>query len=292
MAVGLMVFGEDEVSATSDLGVPVRAAAIEPRREDILFEDWAGERVHIATGDEIRTFDLRSRALVAVMDAPGATSVAVDGANGLLIVGSDSGSIATIELDIVGVGGVDTDLAPAPLTELDHPIEHLLVSADGGTVLAASGERLSAVDIATGTVRGVVDLPGIADLAQAGTGAALVGTPSAMGDPEVVADTLAELLDGDRTPTWRSSPGLPTPTRRSCSARQALATHGQHSTRPSRTDGWRAWRSRTCRGSPWRPMPASRSWIPPRPACRRRWAWSAGRTAWSTSRTWVIPSCT
>ena len=62
MAAGIVLLGGDEVSATSDLGVPVRAAAIEHRREDPLTGERAGERVHIATGDEIRTEDLRTRA--------------------------------------------------------------------------------------------------------------------------------------------------------------------------------------------------------------------------------------
>ena len=35
MAGGIVLWGEDDVSATSELGVPVRAAAHEPRREDL-----------------------------------------------------------------------------------------------------------------------------------------------------------------------------------------------------------------------------------------------------------------
>ena len=48
MAAGIALWGEDDVSAVSDLGVPVRAAAMEPRREG-LDGERAGERVHVAT---------------------------------------------------------------------------------------------------------------------------------------------------------------------------------------------------------------------------------------------------
>ena len=62
MAGGIALWGEDDVSATSELGVPVLAAAHEPRREDSLQDGRAGERIHVATGSEIRSYDLRSRA--------------------------------------------------------------------------------------------------------------------------------------------------------------------------------------------------------------------------------------
>ena len=63
MALGLVLWGEDDVSATSDLGVPVRrlghrAAARSTRTSA---DDRAGERLHVATGTEIRTYDLRRR---------------------------------------------------------------------------------------------------------------------------------------------------------------------------------------------------------------------------------------
>ena len=69
--LGIVLWGEDHVSATSDLGVPVRASVIEPRRDDeTLPGGRAGERLHVATGTEIRTYDLRSRELD--LDDPGA----------------------------------------------------------------------------------------------------------------------------------------------------------------------------------------------------------------------------
>ena len=74
MAAGLVAFGNDKVTATSDLGVPVVAAVVEPRRLDELAPGGrAGERLHIATGTEIRTYDLVTRDLLSTIPAVGAT---------------------------------------------------------------------------------------------------------------------------------------------------------------------------------------------------------------------------
>ena len=195
MAAGIVLFGRDEVNATSDLGVPVRAAAIEHRREDPLTGERAGERVHIATGDEIRTEDLRTRALSGVVAAPGSSALFVDEASNELIVGFDDGRIATLDLSLVGVEGLE----PIPLGTVDHPVEHLLLSEDGTTILAASDDRLTALDTETADVRGTLDLPGIADLALAGTGSSLVATPANVEEPAALASTLVELIGGEAT---------------------------------------------------------------------------------------------
>ena len=94
MAAGLVLWGEDHVSGTGDLGTPIRAAAIEHRREDVFTGDRAGERVHLATGDGIRTEDLRTRATVSRIAAPGASALAVDESADQLVVGFDDGRLA------------------------------------------------------------------------------------------------------------------------------------------------------------------------------------------------------
>jgi len=197
MAGGLVLWGGDHVRATSELGVTVRAVAIEHRRDDVVTGRPAGERVHIATGTEIRSYDLVTRALVGVVVAPGASALAVDPTAEQLVVGYDDGRVATLDLSAIGLGGTGNGLVAADLAKLDHPVRHLLVSDDGGHVIAASEARLSSVDVSTGAVVGTADLPGIADLAEAGTGAAILATPSEIDDPAAVVKKLAELLDGD-----------------------------------------------------------------------------------------------
>ena len=198
MAAGIVLWGEDQVSATSDLGVPIRDAVIEPRRDDPGAPgDRAGERLHIATGHEIRTYDLRTRDLLSVVAADGAGALAFDPTGKRLILGYDDGRIAT--LAVTSLGDVAVDLGPEPvvLVTVDHPAERLLVTGDGASLVVASSERLSVVDLSVGSMDGTLDLPAIADLAPGGSGSALVATIAEVPDPAGAAATLASILAGE-----------------------------------------------------------------------------------------------
>ncbi len=198
MAVGIVLWGEDHVDATSDLGVTVRDALIEPRREDAAAPNGqAGDRLHVATGSEIRTYDLATRKLLSVVPAPGASALAFDRTGQRLIVGYDDGGLATLDANALGAVAVDLGRDPVVLATLDHPIAHLLVASDGTSVVAASADRLTAVDLQAGSVIGSLDLPAIADLASGGSGSALVATVADVPDPAAAASTLAGILGGD-----------------------------------------------------------------------------------------------
>jgi hypothetical protein len=198
MAAGLVLWGEDDVAATSDLGVPVVAAAVERRRiETDPAGARAGERLHVATGTEIRTYDLVTRDLIGVMSAPGATALTIDEDGTQLVIGYEDGRIATLDLALIGDGGVSTGLEPTTLATVDHPIKHLFVTTGSRFVVAASDHRLTSVELADGTTVGTLDLPGIADLASGGNGSALVADVDAVGDHAAVASSLADILDGN-----------------------------------------------------------------------------------------------
>ena len=97
---GLVLWGEDDVSATSDLGVPVVASVVEPRRDDPACRGGrAGERLHVATGTEIRTYDLRDAG--ADLDDPGAGRHRAGDrrSSPSCVVGYDDGRVATLDLD-------------------------------------------------------------------------------------------------------------------------------------------------------------------------------------------------
>ena len=199
MAGGIVLWGEDDVQAMSELEVPVRAAAVEPRRADEFAPGGrAGERLHIATGTEIRTYDLRTRGLIDSIAAPGANALAFDESVDQLVIGYDDGRVATLDLASI-VGGSAADVSPAiePLATVDHPIDHLLTTNDGAYVVAASDDRLTTVDLADGGVVGSLDLVGIADLAPGGSGTVLVATVDEVTDPAAVASTLADILSGE-----------------------------------------------------------------------------------------------
>ena len=198
MAGGLVLWGGDGVQSTSDLGVPVKASAVEPRRTDPTApNDRAGERLFIATGTDIQAYDLRTRALLATVPAPHATALAVDDAGHQLVIGGDDGSIATMDLvsltDEAGVAPPDI----VQIATVGHPIAHLMVTADGTTIVAASSSRLSTVDMQGGSVRGSIDLPNIADLGPGGSGTALVATVDDVTDKQAVASKLSEIIGTD-----------------------------------------------------------------------------------------------
>ncbi len=203
MAAGIVLWGEDHVSATSDLEVPVRAAAVEARRIDEVpaavasgqtSDVRAGERIHVATGTEIRTYDLKTRQLISTIAAPGAGALAIDDTNHRLVIGYDDGRLATLDLSLIGDGGVATGLAPSALATVDHPVDHVLVVNGGTQVIAASVDRLTSVDMDTGRVIGSLALSGIADLAPGGSGSAVVASVDDVTDLSAVASSLASIL--------------------------------------------------------------------------------------------------
>ena len=98
----------------------------------------AGERLHIATGTEIRTYDLVTRDLISTFPAEGATALAIDDTGNQLVIGYGDGRIATLGLDLI-----DTETAPAAGSRRSSwyarpPVDHLMVVSDGTTLAAAS----------------------------------------------------------------------------------------------------------------------------------------------------------
>ncbi len=195
MAGGLVLWGGDRVQATSQLGDPIHAVAIEHRRDE-PGSARAGERLHIATGDIIRTEDLRTRQTIGRITAPGVGALAIDPTEPRLILGDDEGTISTIELDLIGLGGPEGDITPVELASVGHPVDHLLVT-DEGTVLAASDADLTVIDGSSGEILGRTEFTGIADLSTAGAGPVVQGDPAAIPEPAAVAEVLAEVLGGD-----------------------------------------------------------------------------------------------
>jgi hypothetical protein len=199
MAGGIVLWGGDAVQSTSELEVPVTAVAIEPRRTEAgVPDDRAGEHLFVATGGQVDVYDLATRALIATLDAPHSSALAVDDAGHQLVIGGDDGSLST--LDLTTLPDQSTASVPpeiAPVATLDHPIQHLLVTDDGSTVIAASSTRLSSVSLTGGMVNGTLDGTAIADLAPGGSGSALVATAGEVTDPSAVAAKLADILSTD-----------------------------------------------------------------------------------------------
>jgi hypothetical protein len=179
MAVGLVVLGDDQVGATSDLGTPVTDAAIEPRWDNAQDHyQESGDRLWVATGSEVRAYDLKTRALVATIPLPGATAVAVDRVGHRVFVGTTGGDIQTIDTLTLDAAR-NTHTAPAAealaFTQLDGPIQHLFMP-DDGSVLAAvepgtsGNENVVIVDPKAAAEVGRASLRGVTQLADGGAG--------------------------------------------------------------------------------------------------------------------------
>ncbi len=206
MAGGLVAVGDDTVTATSALGVPVTDVAIEEGWSDPAAAGGGqaeGNRLYVATGAGIRVYDLQTRELLVTLALPGAQAVAVDATGHRLFVGTASGDILALDTSVgaaaVRAAATGGALRPAlvPLGSAGGPVTRLWVTDDGATVLAATpGDTLVSLDAATGARLASVILAGRSEVADAGTVAALVADPASVTDPTFVAAQLSRILGG------------------------------------------------------------------------------------------------
>lgn len=206
IAAGIVAFGDDRVTARSELGVPVRDALVEPRWDDPrLPRARAGDRLYVATGSGVRAYDLASRALVATVPLPGAISLGLDRSRHRLFVGTETGAVEVVDtaatFDSLRPGPPAPQALPAdrlaPFATIGAPVTRLYATDDGLSVLAAAGrDELVSLDGRSGTELGRVRLESISGLTGAGTGDSLVAHPADVADPAAAAELLARELGG------------------------------------------------------------------------------------------------
>jgi predicted membrane-bound dolichyl-phosphate-mannose-protein mannosyltransferase len=203
MAGGIVLFAGHDTSATSNLGTPVRDAAIEPRRPDPLSATARdGDRVWTVTGTGLAGYDLQTRKLVASWPIAGASAIAYDASGDKLYVGTDDGELLALDTTLFdsdpGGGPYELPFQPESVTTLDGAIAHLATFDGGGSVAAIlPGDTVTIVDPGSGTVTGSSVVAGAVDMTDAGSGDAVVAAPADVADPSLVADRLASILGGD-----------------------------------------------------------------------------------------------
>ena len=208
MAVGIMAFGEDHVGATSQLDVPVVAAVIEPRRDDGLSSTRIeGDRLWVATGSEVRAYDLATRALVGSLALPGAVALAYDAPGMHLFAGTRSGEIR--EVDVTQLDGLGTSSPVAIESDafltVNGQIEQLYATRAGArlaAVLAATSDGsgpatnpVVLIDTDAATEIGTSHLIDVSQLAEADGGRILVGTESGVAFIDSDSGTVSRTLD-------------------------------------------------------------------------------------------------
>ena len=192
MAGGLVAWGDDRTTATSDLGVPVKAAVIEPRwDESATSSRVAGDRLWVATGTAVRAYDLSTRALIIDIPVPGAQTLAIDQVGHQAFVGTSSGEIQVIDTTLLDsarwAGSTPVDVTARAYTTTDAAVLFLHSTPDGSTIVAVepgpptapatSADVAIVIDGATAAEVGRVTLGTVAQVADAGAGMVAFATP-------------------------------------------------------------------------------------------------------------------
>src|SRR5262249_23747726 len=150
MALGIVAFAGHDVAASSDLGVPVRDATIEPRREDPVDTGRrAGDRAWVATGSEVIADDLQSRGVVARWSVPGASAVAFDDSGSRILIGTDAGEVWTIDgqgLDLLaGSPSVSEAMSPDLVATIEGAVTRIGAFRDGSHAAVVTGDTVDVV---------------------------------------------------------------------------------------------------------------------------------------------------
>jgi len=207
IAVGLVAFGDDNVTGTADLAGPVTDAVTETRWSPPDQPDQRdGDRLYTATPGGVVAYDLATRQLVATVPlGQGRVPVqlAIDEGAHVLYVADGSGglwSIQTSDFDAMRASGSAAPPVAASLGSLGAPAAELTVSSDGAHLIAiTSTHQLVSVATADGSQSASVADPSAAALVAvpSDSGAGAVGV--AEGDALDLRDAATLVSSGDVT---------------------------------------------------------------------------------------------
>jgi hypothetical protein len=202
IALGLMAFGNDRVTATAELGAQTYDAVIEQRWSPSgLASQRNGDRLYVATEADVRIYDLRDRSLVATLPMV-ARHLTIDPTLHTLYLAGASGGISslpTTDLDTARRGPARAAPVPAPFASLDGLPSQVegLSAADGRLIARLGGGTLVSLDGASGEETGQGLVEGASDILGVPSADRVMVDPTLVDDPAAVAARLAEVLDGD-----------------------------------------------------------------------------------------------
>ena len=219
IAGGIALFSDDRVTATGQLGVPVKDAVIQQRTSNspgstAVLDSNAptnygtvfGDRVFVATGSEVRAYDLGTRTLAHTYSIPGASALSDPSPGGLVYVGTSDGKVYGIDTNSLDDlrSGRTAEVEPAVALNVSTgiAIAHVFVASPYVLVSDAGGNVVSIDPTASGgeiVGRGVV--PDAAAFAPLGPGpSAVTADPGKIRDASAEAQALADLLGVDAGP--------------------------------------------------------------------------------------------
>ena len=190
IAVGLVAFGDDNVTGTADLGGPVTDAVTETRWSPPDQPDQRdGDRLYTATPSGVVAYDLATRQVVATVPlgqgrAP--VHLAVDEGAHVLYVADDAGglwSIQTPDLDALRASASAAAPVATSLGTFGGPVAALIVSSDGAHVEAiTTAQQLVSLATADGSRSASIADPGAAALVAVPTDSGAGAVAVAEGD--------------------------------------------------------------------------------------------------------------
>ena len=196
IAAGIVAFGDDRVSATSNVGQPVNDALIEPAHTDLDTGDETAARLWLATDTGLRGYDLATREEIASYEIGPTTALAHNPTTSQLYAATADGQVLALDVTALDISGADS-IDPYFVADLGGPVDRLAVTEDGAAILATTGDQLHVVDPSTGLTTVTVERPGFAQAEDAGTATAIVANPAEIDDPAAVAQELADLTVRD-----------------------------------------------------------------------------------------------
>ncbi len=202
MAAGIALLGNDRVTGESDLDVPVRSVAIERRwSPDEAPGVRNGDRLYVATGQEVRVYDLHERTETAILSAP-ADALALDEDGHVLFLADSSGRLSTLptaSLDRYRTS--DPPASPPVPTALGSletaPLRLAIVGDEPVLIGVLAGGIVESIDPTTGERTGRTSVAGAAAVAGAEGGERVVVGRGHTDDARALGTRLAKELDDD-----------------------------------------------------------------------------------------------
>jgi hypothetical protein len=218
IAAGITLFSDDQVTATGAVNSTAKDMLVQPRTPASPLADpnnadaqntdaRYGDRILLATGSQVRVYDLETRALVQTYGIPGASSFSDVGPTGLVYVGSSDGRIYVIDtnnLDDVRLGRAA--IAPPKLLALNTglSIRHLYAGAAPYLLAADATGNMVSIDLGKdgGTIVASGLVPEVADFSGMGVGPSVLvkktaESPSATIAPSAEVQAIASALGLD-----------------------------------------------------------------------------------------------
>ena len=198
MAWGIQVLGNNRVTDTRQLGIPVRAAAIEKRWSpfDNVNAD-NGDRVYVVGDTEVRAYALATKQQVATI--PGSfLAIAVDDGGHTAYLASADGQISsfdTTQLDGV-LPSAPVQVSLEPLTQLEGfagEINRLTV-ASSRLIAVSSGGTVVSLDPETGTEQARTTYPEPKTVIGVSGRSVVVVNPDEVSDIPALAQELGDLI--------------------------------------------------------------------------------------------------